>query len=335
MHSVGGHLNINVYPDIVDISASVPATCGAPRRCGDERGLFRAGDRRRRAQDRAHRRCRALGARTLLARRSLARCALCATLCVRDRRTIAPIPADLARPSRALRSSKCATFAKRAFRSANATFALAGNVDASLLDAVTAGSGGQRRTRRSVFDFGRRRRPTRRSTRQLRGEGLAWTGPPIADERAATALDFVADYLFRDETGVVSKALDPTGDAYVNGQFITLARSRRHAGHDRRQQAGAVWKRKCFRAIAKLADAAGRRIVRRGARSISLSISPPIRKRRTNRPTISAGTRPKATPRTRPATSTSSYWKAARSLDPRLSSRRSSKSISLIRLSCV
>jgi predicted Zn-dependent peptidase len=55
------------------------------------------------------------------------------------------------------------------------------------------------------------------------GIGLAWIGPPITDEKASTALDFIADYLFRDETGVVTKALDRSAsDASVVGQFITL-----------------------------------------------------------------------------------------------------------------
>jgi hypothetical protein len=54
------------------------------------------------------------------------------------------------------------------------------------------------------------------------GQGVAYVGPPIRDERAATAMDFIADYLFRDTTGVVSKTIDPTSDNYVNGQFITL-----------------------------------------------------------------------------------------------------------------
>ena len=36
-------------------------------------------------------------------------------------------------------------------------------------------------------------------------------------------MDFIADYLFRDDTGVVSRALDASKtDAYVSGQFITL-----------------------------------------------------------------------------------------------------------------
>ncbi len=61
------------------------------------------------------------------------------------------------------------------------------------------------------------------TTGAVDGIGLAWIGPPISDEKAATALDFVADYLFREQTGLVSKQLDRSqGNALVVGQFITL-----------------------------------------------------------------------------------------------------------------
>jgi len=52
---------------------------------------------------------------------------------------------------------------------------------------------------------------------------LGWAGPSITDAKAATALDFVNDYLFRDETGSVQRALSRAGSAdVVSGQFITL-----------------------------------------------------------------------------------------------------------------
>lgn len=112
-------------------------------------------------------------------------------------------------------------YAQRAFRSANATVALAGNVDGSVLDAVTDGTAG---TPDAPVDSVRAKspEPTSRAIGDVSGIGIAWTGPSIADERAATALDFVSDYLFRDGTGVVAKSLDATGDAYINGQFITM-----------------------------------------------------------------------------------------------------------------
>jgi len=132
-----------------------------------------------------------------------------------------PIPSTVAEIARTTLPD-VAAFAKRAFRSNNATLALAGNVDASILDAVTDGGGPGGMD--APLDS------TQASTRtdgsvagSVDGVGLAWPGPAIADEKAATAMDFIADYLFRDETGVVTRALDASkADAYVNGQFITL-----------------------------------------------------------------------------------------------------------------
>jgi hypothetical protein len=60
-------------------------------------------------------------------------------------------------------------------------------------------------------------------TGSIDGVGLGWVGPPIADQKAATALDFIADYLFRDRTGVVPRTLDKSSsDTLLSGQFITL-----------------------------------------------------------------------------------------------------------------
>jgi len=53
--------------------------------------------------------------------------------------------------------------------------------------------------------------------------GLAWAGPPIAQERDATALDFIADYLFDPEHGIVPAQLDAAdADVLADGQFVTL-----------------------------------------------------------------------------------------------------------------
>ena len=52
------------------------------------------------------------------------------------------------------------------------------------------------------------------------GFGLGWAGPPIADEREATAFDFIADYLFYPDTGVVQKAVANSGSSVV-GTFVT------------------------------------------------------------------------------------------------------------------
>ncbi len=62
-------------------------------------------------------------------------------------------------------------------------------------------------------------------TRKLEDTGgaLGWAGPPIRSEREATALDFVADYLFRTGSGTIAAPLaDREPTANVIGQFITL-----------------------------------------------------------------------------------------------------------------
>jgi predicted Zn-dependent peptidase len=59
-----------------------------------------------------------------------------------------------------------------------------------------------------------------RRTGIVGGTGLGWLGPPIADEPAATAMDFLADALFAPKTGAVAKALG-TRKAAVTGKFVT------------------------------------------------------------------------------------------------------------------
>ena len=52
------------------------------------------------------------------------------------------------------------------------------------------------------------------------GFGYAWAGPPIKNEDEATALDFIADYLFNGDTGTVARQLVGI-DATVNAQYVT------------------------------------------------------------------------------------------------------------------
>jgi predicted Zn-dependent peptidase len=218
VRNVGGHLAINVYPDLVDISVSVPASAARRVVAAMSAAYFSSA-----IDDDALKIARTdvavLSAQERFSPDDLLHDALFAQLFVSGPAHFPPIPDDLS-DFKGITLDQVKTFAKRAFRSANATFALAGNVDVSLLDAVTAGAPG---SADAPIASSLASAPADKTINAaVSGEGLAWTGPPIADERAATALDFVADYLFRDETGVVSKALDPTGDAYVTGQFITL-----------------------------------------------------------------------------------------------------------------
>lgn len=115
-------------------------------------------------------------------------------------------------------------FAQRAFRVGNAFLTMSGAVDPALLGAVTDGSGPiSADPPRASLPASSIPSATTRQEGVVPGVGIAWLGPPIADEAAATALDFVADYLFRPGSGTVARALDRSG-AHVDlrGQFITL-----------------------------------------------------------------------------------------------------------------
>lgn len=219
VRAAGGQLNISVYPDIVGIDAIVPAA-GARRVVAAMTSAYFAP---------------AIGdAAVKTAQRDAA------VLAVQQRYSVdltlhdllfkqifsggpAHYPAlpdsvsEIARVS----PGDIAVFAKRAFRSGNALLAMTGNVDASAVAAVTDGNGGSMDPPFDSSLSGATGETT--ASGELTGTGLAWVGPPIADEKAATALDFIADYLFRDDTGVVTRQIDASNkDAYVIGQFITL-----------------------------------------------------------------------------------------------------------------
>jgi predicted Zn-dependent peptidase len=132
-----------------------------------------------------------------------------------------PLPTTIAQLT-SITTAQVSAFAKRAFRAENAVLTLTGNVDASSVTAVTDGGGPGAMD--PPFDSKLAGMPTSATVAgAVDGVGLAWIGPPIADQKAATALDFIADYLFREQTGVVSKVLDRSqSDALVLGQFITL-----------------------------------------------------------------------------------------------------------------
>ncbi|MBV8162952.1 MAG: insulinase family protein [Candidatus Eremiobacteraeota bacterium] len=62
-----------------------------------------------------------------------------------------------------------------------------------------------------------------RSSIDVGGVALGWPGPPIADERAATAMDFLSDYLTHPTEGVLSKIVNAAASgADFSGQFVTL-----------------------------------------------------------------------------------------------------------------
>lgn len=115
------------------------------------------------------------------------------------------------------------SFAHRAFAASNAFVSVAGPVDPSIFTAVTDGNGpGQPDAPVNSGTMKAQPQPLAQSG-AIPGIGIAWLGPPISDERAATALDFVADYLFRPGSGTISQAIEQQNDRVdVAGQFITL-----------------------------------------------------------------------------------------------------------------
>jgi predicted Zn-dependent peptidase len=126
-------------------------------------------------------------------------------------------PADLG----AIPMTRVRAYAERAFRPGNAILVLTGGIAADVVSSAVPGrtdapagaepslSGKPASPPAPVMTSG-----------PERGIGLGWTGPPIADEREATALDFATDYLFRTDGGIVQKAVIST-KAAVTGKFVT------------------------------------------------------------------------------------------------------------------
>jgi predicted Zn-dependent peptidase len=220
VHTVGGELNLEVYPDIVGVAAVVPAAAARRIVAAMTAAYFAPA-----VDDTAVKTARAnaavLGVQQRYESDSTLHDLLFRQIFATGPAHYPPLPTTVAQLT-SISTAQVSAFAKRAFRAENSVLTLAGNVDASSITAVTDGSGAG--SMDSPYDS-RLAGPPASTTASgaVDGVGLAWIGPPIADEKAATALDFIADYLFREETGVVSKALDESqSDALVIGQFITL-----------------------------------------------------------------------------------------------------------------
>ncbi len=116
------------------------------------------------------------------------------------------------------------SFATRAFRSQNATLVVSGAVDGGIASAAVAGRPNGDETAEAPVTPVRATSisPVNKTFVQPSG-GYGWAGPTITDQREATAMDFIADYLFRAEDGVVSRQVTESApDSLLVGQFITL-----------------------------------------------------------------------------------------------------------------
>jgi predicted Zn-dependent peptidase len=117
------------------------------------------------------------------------------------------------------------SFATRAFRAQNATLVISGVVDATIVaSAVSGRSDGDAAPEAPATPTLATGAPAPVSKPFVQPTaGYGWVGPAIADEREATAMDFIADYLFRSDDGYVAKAIAKTyPDAFLVGNFITL-----------------------------------------------------------------------------------------------------------------
>jgi predicted Zn-dependent peptidase len=119
-------------------------------------------------------------------------------------------------------------FIGRAYVPANEVVVAVGDLDAQdvgrHLSAFSAASGtAQPMPASPIASYGGAPFAIHNDQADAAGVGLAWVGPPIADERAATAMDFLSDYLTDPTSGALTKAVaDVDSDADFSGQFITL-----------------------------------------------------------------------------------------------------------------
>ena len=119
-------------------------------------------------------------------------------------------------------------FAARAYVPAQEIVVTVGDVDAGdvskrIAAAAPAAGPLQAMPESTIAPYGDTPISLTRESLSAGGVAIGWVGPPIADERAATAMDFLSDYLAHPIEGVVSKVV-MGADASTNftGQFVTL-----------------------------------------------------------------------------------------------------------------
>ena len=217
VNRLGGSLSIQVFPDIAMVGASVPASSAPAVLRAMTGALFApaitAAGLKIAAADSA-----VLAAQQPYDSALTLQDALFAQLFSQGAAHYAPVPA--AAEFAKLAPADVQAFATRAFRKSNAIVSLAGNVSDALrsalppavptldtppLDSTLAGSPGETT-----------------AAARVPGVGLAWTGPSISDVRAATAMDFIADYLFDPQSGTLTQAARSQRTSFVGGQFVTL-----------------------------------------------------------------------------------------------------------------
>ncbi|TAM75859.1 insulinase family protein [bacterium] len=137
-----------------------------------------------------------------------------------DRYTALPTVKQLG----ALAYPEIVAFAKRAFRAENAVAVVTGVSESAPVLSALGGAGTSEPVEAPAASAASAAPPSVVSD-SVAGPafGMAFAGPPIADQRAATAMDFLADYLLDAKLGAVAEALHGVAPGTsVSGQFITL-----------------------------------------------------------------------------------------------------------------
>ncbi|HEY5258507.1 MAG TPA: hypothetical protein VIJ12_09045 [Candidatus Baltobacteraceae bacterium] len=218
LHSVGGRFFVAVYPDMVSVSAMVPASA-ARRTIATMTAAYFAPTVNQNALTIAQRDEALLAIERKYSSELALHDVAFQQLFSSGPAHRSPL-ADSTAPAAAPSLDAIGAFARRAFRGSNALLSVAGNVDVAAFDAVTDGDGP------NAIDppYDSPVDPTPQDLSQtgsVDGIGLAWSGPPISDEKAATALDFVNDYLFDDGTGTLQRDA-ASSSTQLTGQFVTL-----------------------------------------------------------------------------------------------------------------
>ncbi|MGZ3497124.1 MAG: insulinase family protein [Vulcanimicrobiaceae bacterium] len=219
----GGRLSINAYPDIVSVGVSVPAASAGKIVRAMTHTYFVSNVSADGLKDAQRDAAVAVAEKRFSADRTIHDLLL--TQLFASGPAHFPATPDSMSGIERISLDDVRAFARRAFRRANAVLTIAGNVDpgvtASVWEEQAASDGA---SMDAPFDSQPASAPQDKTQPGAApGAGLAWLGPAIVDTRAATALDFIADYLFNTDSGLVTKAADEIDpDSFVNGQFVTL-----------------------------------------------------------------------------------------------------------------
>lgn len=217
--ALGGTLSINAYPDLAMVGVSVPSWQGAnaAKRLAAAYFTPAVSDDGLKT---AVRDCAIAGTESRYDADRLLQDALFSHLFESGPAHYAPTPQNASDFSK-IAAQDVKAFAVRAFAPSNAIVSAAGAVDDAVLAPFAAASKGS--PAQSPLDSAQSNRAADVALdAAVEGLGVAWTGPGIADEKNATAMDFIADYLFDPDHGTLANSLPPKSQVLVSGQFITL-----------------------------------------------------------------------------------------------------------------